>query len=88
MVEYLPDISYITIGKILIAYSNTCLVGSFISSVVYPGNLGIKCICCSVKSSSVSSLTRSAEVDMGASSCELENNDFLNILPFLLLRSP
>ena len=66
-------------------YSNTCLVGSFISSVVCPGNLGIKCHCSSVKASSFNSLdnTVSAEVDVGTSPCECTNNDFRQ-MSFLL----
>ena len=41
----------------------------------------------SVKSISDNSLAGATEVDIEGSSCELENNDFLKNVSFLLLRS-
>ena len=54
----------------------------FISSVVWPGNLGIKCICSSMKSSSDNFSIGSTRVGIETSSYALENNDFFKICLF------
>ena len=77
--KYLHELESV---KVLYTYSNTFLVGAFISSVVCPSNLGIKSL--SYKGSSVNN-SESDEVDIEISSCEVAKSDFLPMCLFLCI---